>query len=88
MSSPETIDLLNRLHVILYRSLPMYASYARPWTDSTRDDALQVLDRIVAHQKSMCDRICSLIFGFGGEIEYGHFPCLSRLCMMFRSTTL
>jgi hypothetical protein len=52
----------------------MYASYARPWTDSTRDDALQVLDRVVAHQKSMCDRICALILELGGTIEYGHFP--------------
>ena len=30
--SPQTNDVLNRLFVTLYRSLPMYLEYASPWT--------------------------------------------------------
>jgi hypothetical protein len=74
MSSPETIDLLNRMHTILYRSLPIYASYARPWSDATREESLHTLDRIVEHQKKMCDRLCTMVLELGGAIEYGHFP--------------
>jgi hypothetical protein len=74
MSSSDTIALLNRIHVILYRSLPMYLAWARPWSNGSQDAAHTLLDRIVTGQRQICDRLCTLVLELGGTIEYGHFP--------------
>ena len=74
MSSTETLDLLNHLHVIHYRSLPMYLSSARPWSAYGQDDSLKTLDRIIADQKAITDRIGGMILDLGGAVDNGHFP--------------
>ena len=74
MNSPDTLDLLNRLHVLQRRSLPMYLGYAAPWEAYGCDPRANALTRIVENQKLMADRLASMILDLGGTPDYGHFP--------------
>ena len=72
---PSTIDVLNRLSEIHSRSLPMYLSYAVPWTSNRRDqDAAKSLKLISDDQKSTADRINELILEEDGTVNSVHFP--------------
>ena len=45
MGKASTIDLLNRLFVLLYRSLPMYLNSAHPWIHQGQEGAPEVLSK-------------------------------------------
>jgi hypothetical protein len=74
MTSPSTIDALNRLLALHDKSLPMYLSYAAPWTIGGDAAAQEVLGHIVADQKLMVDRIGRQIVDEGGVVSHGRFP--------------
>jgi predicted outer membrane protein len=74
MNQPETIAVLNRLHVLHGRSLPVYLADARPWTHRGNETAAETLAHVVADQKNMAERIGSLIIELGGAVDRGRFP--------------
>lgn len=74
MASMTTVDVLNRLYAIHQRSLPIYLSYAKPWSLGDDDRALGVLAEIVADQKLTIDRFATLILDHNGDVEPGEFP--------------
>ena len=74
MNSPETIDVLNRLYAIHNRSLPMYLSFAVPFTMGKSDKASTALGHVVEDQKLMVDRLGELILDLGGDLQPGEFP--------------
>ncbi len=74
MASAETTTALNRIYATLYRSLPMYLGYAKPWPLSSDEQARETLDNIVADQRAILERIGELILEEDGEIIEGEFP--------------
>jgi hypothetical protein len=76
MSSPDTNESLNRILVILHRSLASYLGYAAPWRAFGQDEAGRVLERIVANQKRMVDRLGQMILDGGGTVSWGEYPML------------
>lgn len=72
-SKAQTIDALNRLLAIEYRSLPMYLTYASPWTDHGDEKAAETLQNIVADQQLMSQRIAEMIDQLGGRVETGEY---------------
>lgn len=75
VTSPQrTIRLLNRLLGIEYRSLPMYLTYASPWTHEGDEKATEALRHIVADQEAMSQRIAELVQSLGGRPEPGEYP--------------
>ena len=77
MRRADTIDVLNRLLVLLHRSLPMYLSYAVPWAPSEPNGSQKVADglnRLVEDQKLYAARIADAIQNRGGRIHTGGFP--------------
>jgi len=73
MMKPGTYHALNRLLTILYRSLPMYLTYACPWTHRGDEQAVGVLRNIVSDGKQLADRVAQLVLRFG-PIEMGEYP--------------
>jgi hypothetical protein len=73
MSKHSTHRALNRLLSVIERSLPMYLSYARPWTALANDPAIGALSRIVAQQKEFAERIGQAVLEIG-PIELGEYP--------------
>lgn len=76
MSAPDTNEILTRLLIIHYRSLPMYLSYAPPWNGHGREEAARVLEQIVNNQKHLVGRLGEAILDNGGTVSYGEFPML------------
>lgn len=74
MASPQTIDVLNRLLVIEYRSFPMYLADASPWVGPGDEAAQTALNNIVTDQRAMSQRIADMILDLGGQIDMGCFP--------------
>ena|SRR5436190_15062811 len=74
MPLPDTNEILTRLLAIHYRSLPMYLGFAPPWRAYGQDEAERVMQRIVANQKRMVDRLGQMILDNGGTVSYGEFP--------------
>jgi hypothetical protein len=74
MSDANTIDVLNRLLAIEYRSLPIYLTDATPWTHPGDEKAAETLGHIVADQQDMARRIAALITERGARIENSVFP--------------
>lgn len=72
-SKAQTIDALNRLLIIEYRSFPMYLTYASPWTHQGDQMAAETLQNIAADQQLMSQRIADLIDRLGGRIETGEY---------------
>ncbi len=73
-SKTQTIDSLNRLLILEYRSFPMYLTYASPWTHRGDQKAAETLQNIVADQQLMAQRIAELIDRLGGLVETGEYP--------------
>ena len=71
---PQTNDVLNRLFVTLYRSLPMYLEYACPWTHRGDEKALATVKHIIADCKALCQRIADYILEHHGRIDTGEYP--------------
>ena len=74
MSSADTNAILNRLLILHHRSLPMYLSYAAPWTQPGRESATQSLAWLVDAQNKMVDRLNEMILENGRVVDFGRFP--------------
>jgi len=74
MSSVDTTAIVNRLLVLHHRSLPMYLSYAVPWTAPGCEAAARTLELIILAQKQMVDRLGEMLLEQGGTVEFGRFP--------------
>jgi hypothetical protein len=73
-SQAKTLDLLNRLLAIEYRSLPMFLHGAAPWTRHGDEKAVSTLEDIVTDQKATVKRVAELILDRGGVIGNSEFP--------------
>ena len=74
MSNLGTYQALNRLLTILYRSLPMYLTYAAPWTRRGDERASEALRRIVDDQQQLSTRVAQHIIEDYGGVELGDYP--------------
>ena len=73
MNDAHSIEVLNRLLAIQYRSLPMYLIDARP-ESGAGERAAAVLAAIVTAQQNLTGRIAELILDRRGSIEPGEYP--------------
>ncbi len=74
MTKPVILQTLNRLLTIVYRSLPMYLTYASPWTRHGDERAVAALRHIVEDQKQLSTRIAQYILQHHGSLETGEYP--------------
>jgi bacterioferritin (cytochrome b1) len=74
MSSPDTIDALNRVLNILARSFPQYMRYARPYIPPGRENVMETISDIVAGQDALAERVTHTIFESDGTPDPGDFP--------------
>lgn len=74
MSSPETIEVLNRVLTILERSFTQYMRYAKPYIPPGRENIAQSLDEITAGQNALAERVSHTISEAGGLPDNGKFP--------------
>jgi hypothetical protein len=74
MSSPETIDTLNRVLAILERSFPQYLRWARPYIPQGRENVMGTIETIVAGQDALAERVAQQVFESGGLPDHGDFP--------------
>ncbi len=74
MHRPDPIDVLGRLFLLVYRSLPMYMAEAVPWTHPGDERPTQVFSAIVADQRMYADRIARVILRHRGRVDLGDFP--------------
>ncbi|MCI0333800.1 MAG: hypothetical protein L0228_11330 [Planctomycetes bacterium] len=74
MSSPETIDVLNRVLVILRRSFAQYMRFAKPYIPLGRENVSETLEEIVAGQDALAERVSRTVFEAGGLPDAGKFP--------------
>ncbi len=70
----NTLDTLNRLLAIQYRSLPMYMVWATPYRRSGDEAAWQVVQHIVENQRQLSAQIVELIEDRRERVDYGDFP--------------
>lgn len=73
MTHPGSVEVLNRLLRIQYRSLPMFLAGTSPWTHQGDERAEISLTNIVADQKAMVQRIAETILEHGGQVDTGNF---------------
>jgi hypothetical protein len=74
MSKVDNYHALNRLLTILYRSLPMYLTYASPWTHRGDEPALLALKRIAEDDAERATRLAETISDQYGPTELGDYP--------------
>jgi hypothetical protein len=74
MAQARTIDILNRLYMLHYRSLPAYLHYAPPDRIRNHPEACQVLAQIVADQAATADKLATMVLDEGGTVVPGEFP--------------
>jgi hypothetical protein len=74
MITTDVYQTLNRLLTVLYRSLPMYLTFANPWTHGGDEKAVSALRHIVDDQKQMAGRIADHIIEHFGPVEMGEYP--------------
>ena len=74
MDFENSVDLLNQLLVIHYRSLPMYLTDATPWTHHGDEKAVEVLTDIVADNRSTCQKLAQAVQQRGGILVEGEYP--------------
>ncbi len=70
----NTVDILNELMVLHYRSFAMYLLEASPWKHHGDEKATEVLSDIIADQQETCRRIAEVIIARGGYPARGAFP--------------
>ncbi len=73
MDQLDTYQTLNRLLTIIYRSLPMYLTFACPWTHRGDEKAVATLGHIVEDQKQLANRVAEYILKTG-PIDMGEYP--------------
>jgi hypothetical protein len=74
MPSNDTIEILNRVLVLLTRSFPQYLRYARPYIPRGRENVLETTSEIATGQEALAKRIGEFIFDSGGLPDPGRFP--------------
>jgi hypothetical protein len=74
MPSNDTIEVLNRVLVLLTRSFPQYMQWARPHIPPGRETVTETIEQIVTGQNTLADRIGQFIFDSGGLPDPGRFP--------------
>jgi hypothetical protein len=74
MATSGTYEVLNRLLTILHRSLPMYLTYASPWTHRGDEQAAEILQRIVDDERQLSTRIAHYIMDHDGRVNLGEYP--------------
>jgi hypothetical protein len=74
MTPEVSIDVMNRLLAILYRSLPMYLHDAQPWQGKGDERAANVLALIVEEQRKEAERVAEFILDHGGRPDPGDYP--------------
>ncbi|MHB9044511.1 MAG: hypothetical protein ACYC35_01110 [Pirellulales bacterium] len=75
MPSTDTIAMLNRLLVLLSRSLLTYLADTTPWTPpGGPSDARDALAVLAGEKRTLAYRIGELIVARGGRIDPGGFP--------------
>ncbi|HTQ38676.1 MAG TPA: hypothetical protein VMJ32_06595 [Pirellulales bacterium] len=74
MTQSESSAVLNRLFVIIYRSLPMYLADAVPWMHSGDEQAKHVLNHIVADYRMYSGRIAELLLSRRQRVSFGEYP--------------
>src|SRR5580704_9476399 len=70
----KVISALERLLVIVYRSLPMYLTDAVPYAGQQDQRAVEVLKFIVADQKSTAARVAHYLQSHHVPLNMGHYP--------------
>jgi hypothetical protein len=73
MDKRAIYNALNQLLTVLERSLPMYLSYAAPWTRKGDDRAFAALVRIVEEQQQLALRIADAVLELG-PTNVGDYP--------------
>ncbi|MCE9555000.1 MAG: hypothetical protein K8T91_16720 [Planctomycetes bacterium] len=74
MNNRDTIDALNQLLAIHYRSVPMYLTEAVPWTHHGDEQATAAVEDIVASHKAIVVRLADEIQNRYGVVDPGDFP--------------
>ena len=70
----DPLAILNRIHAMHERSLPMYLASAPPWTPNPDCAELVTLRHVAEDQQLMADRIGSVIVEHGGTVDRSEFP--------------
>ena len=73
-TSPDTIETLNRVLVVLQRSFPQYMRFARPYIPPGREDVMKTVEELVIGQDSLAERIEQYVHESGGLPDPGKFP--------------
>jgi hypothetical protein len=74
MPSSDSINVLNRVLVLLERSFPQYLRYARPYIPPGCENIMQTIHQIVAGADALAERVSRQIFESGGLPDHGDFP--------------
>jgi hypothetical protein len=74
ISKPSTAAIMNRLLVLHQRSLPMFLTYASPWTASHDEQALEALRHLVEDQKRLAGQIADYMLERRWRMDPGEFP--------------
>lgn len=74
MSPTDTVEVLNRVLTILWRSFPQYMRYARPYIPTGEERALETLDQIVAGQDALAERVHEQLIQAGALPDTPAFP--------------
>lgn len=74
MTSPSTIDILNRVLVVHNRSLPRYLLDAAPYFKYGTEHAAEVLEAVARDQEQVVDRIGAFISDSGKDFRLGEYP--------------
>lgn len=74
MTKPDNYHALNRLLTILYRSLPMYLTYASPWTHGGDERAVQALKQVAENEEQLATRVAQHVIDHYGPVNLGDYP--------------
>ncbi len=77
MDRRKIIDALNRLLVLMHRSLARYVVDAAPWVPPNMPQASQaqlLLANLVADQKMYAGKLADMVISDGGTLDFGEFP--------------
>lgn len=74
MTPLESNTALNRLLMIIYRSLPMYLADAVPWMHAGDEKAKHVLNHIVSDYRMYTGRITDLLLSRRRRFTFGEYP--------------
>jgi len=71
---PDATRALGEILRVLWRSLPRYLEYARPWIAADDEPLRTALGRLVADQRLFARRVADAISHRGGQPAPGPFP--------------